>query len=196
MKIRLLMSIMIATTLGACSSQQVITKAMTTNKNFGVRLDPKPNPAPGRVNILSKAQGNSSTGKKNGFVGYARGEQGLTIFFIKNEDPANTCASGANWVITQLRLASQGNSTTEKGSNFGTGQDAWLALAFPGVNLSNGVLFPQSAGPQETTMLPVFAANQQSGRKNVYYEISLKPCGGDEDDVITTDPMWFNGGKR
>lgn len=195
MNTRLLIAIVLVLTLGACSSQQVVNQAMSTNVNYGVRLDPKPNPAPGRVNILSKAQGDKKSGKKNGYVGYAQGEQGITVFFIKNEDPADSCGNGANWEITQLRLASQGDPTTEKGSNFGAKQPAWLALAFPGVNLAGGVLFPQTAGQPGVTFLPVFNANQTDKPVDVYYELTLKSCTSPF-TTITTDPMWGNGGKK
>ncbi len=119
MKIRLLMVVVIAMALGACTTQQTVNKLLFKNVDYNVRLDPKPNATPPHVNILSKPQGANSNGRKNGFVGYARGEQGYTVFSIKNEDPADNCATGASWVITKLRLATQGDASTEKGSNFG-----------------------------------------------------------------------------
>ena len=51
-------------------------------RNFGVRLDPKPNPPPGSVNIMSKAQGWEKNGKGPGYVGFDVDTQGHVIFFI------------------------------------------------------------------------------------------------------------------
>lgn len=193
MKIRLLMVFVIAMALGACATQHSVNKAMSMNVNYNVLLIPQPAANPTRVHIPTGPQGANSAGKKNGFVGYAKGEQGYTHFSIRGSDPADTCASGAKWVITQLRLASKGDPTTEKGSNFGAKQDDWLKDAFPLV-YGKGMLFPQPNGPREVTRLSVFNANRTSDPVNVYYEVTLTDCN-DTSKTITTDPMWRNEGR-
>jgi hypothetical protein len=151
-------------------------------------------PAQTNVKIHSKAQGWKKSGKKDGYVGYARGESGLTVFHIKHEEVDGSCANSADWVITRLRLATKGDIDSEKGSNFGLTQDPWLLEAFPALTAEdNGVLLDtDKAGG--LTYLPVYNANMQQGEKFIYYEVTLTPCS--DGDSLTTDPGWGNGGRN
>lgn len=197
MNTRLIVALIATVALSACATQQgsMLTKqgfVSTKAKNFGVTLDAKPQQQ--TVKVTSKAQGWNKSGKKDGYVGYARGESGLTLFMVKGEDVADRCSGSAAWVITRLRLASEGDPGEQKGSNFGSPQPAWLAEAFPGVDLGDGDLFNTDRDGGQT-FLPVFNANQQEGEKTIYYEVTLTPC--DENiPSFTTDPAWGNGGKR
>lgn len=200
MKIKWLLLSLTAIMFSACdsssdmsSSDMSLSFVLSNAKNFGVVLEAKP--AQKTVKVQTKAQGWKKSGKKNGYIGMARGESGITIFTVKGEDIADDCAGDAKWVITELRLATEGKPADQKGSNFGKEQPAWLAEAFPGVDLSNGVLFdvPKSVGQ---TFLPVFNANQQVGEKTIYYEVALTNCDSDDDESYKTDPAWGNGGRR
>ena len=175
----------------------------TTNvklfKNFGVSLQPQP--TAGKVKVRSKAQGWNRAGKKDGYVGYAQGEQGQTFFAIKNEDLGNFCeqedgTGDAKWVITGFHLSATGDSSEEKGSNFGGDQKAypWLKEAFPTVDLDNGALFPNVSKDQGVTFLPVFNANGQLGYEFIYYQVTLTRCS--DGFTLKTDPGWGNGGRN
>lgn len=194
MKIRLVIVIVVAVVLTGCPSDEVLSVEVLNvkSKSFGVELEAKP--AQNTVKIHSKAQGWEKSGKKDGYVGYARGESGVTVFYVKHEELDGSCANSADWVITRLRLATEGEIGSEKGSNFGLKQEPWLLEAFPALReADNGVLFDVNrAGGQ--TFLPVFNANRQKGERFIYYEVTLTPCS--DGDLLTTDPGWGNGGRN
>ncbi len=200
MKIKLFMVVFLMAGLSACAPTQ---KAVSYNmvialKNFGVSLEPKP--AQNTVKISSKAQGWKKNGKKEGYVGYAKGETGWTFFAIKKENLGDSCPSEdgsgtAEWVITQLLLSATGDEVTEKGNNFGNSQVLypWLKESFPNVDLTNGVLFDKTKD-QGVTFLPVYNANGHEGEKFIYYKLILSQCSSTK--VLTTDPGWRNGGRN
>ena len=194
MKIKLFIVVLLLAGLSACAAKRMTVTTIDPKlfKNYGVTLDPKPNQ--NTVKIRSKAQGWKKNGKKDGYVGYDKGDAGLTFFAVKKEDLGDSCAGTAKWVITKLLLSATGDPATEKGSNFDSSQTAypWLKEAFPNVDLSNGELFNKSKA-QGVTFLPVYNANRQQGYKFIYYEVTLSECSGD--DVLTTDPGWGNGGR-
>jgi hypothetical protein len=179
--------------LVGCATQSLSPKK---SKNFGVSMEAKP--SQDTVKLLSKAQGWKKSGKKNGYVGYAQGESGYTLFTIKKEDLGATCANGADWVITRMALTTQGDENSEKGvaSTFGKVQPAWLKEAFPDVDLKTGYLL-DVAKQDAQTFLIVENANQQEGEKMVYYEVTLSPCNdqGGKLDPVKSDPAWRNGGR-
>lgn len=176
--------------LTGCATQSLSPKK---SKNFGVSMEAKP--GQGTVKLLSKAQGWKKSGKNNGYVGYDQGESGFTLFTIKKEDLSATCADGAEWVITQMALTTQGDANSQKGAEttFGKKQPAWLRDAFPDVDLDTGYLL--DVGIQEgRTFLIVDNANNQVGEKLIYYKVTLSPCDGGQS--YSTDPAWGNGGRR
>jgi hypothetical protein len=192
MKIKLFMILAFMAALPGCSELAIYTDVHKGLKNFVVWLDPKP--AQSTVKITNLPQGWNKKNKKDGYVGYAKGESGMTFFGVKQKNLGGSCNKGtADWVITRLRLSAEGNTTTEKGSGFGSPQPEWLLDAFPDVDLSNGVLF-EADKTQGVTFLPVYNANGQRGYKFIYYEVTLAKCEGEL--LLTTDPGWGNGGHR
>jgi hypothetical protein len=192
MSIKLLPAVLLAVVLFSCTPIDVEI-SNSNAKNFGVTVEAKPNPAPGRVKVLSKAQGWQKNNKKDGYIGYGQGESGYTAFSVKNEDMADNCAGSATWVITQLELATEGDPDEEKGSNFGQEQPAWLAEAFPDVDLSNGELFSEADKADGKTFLLVHNANAQQGFRLIYYRLTLTRCS--DDLQLQSDPAWGNGGR-
>jgi len=200
MKIKWFMVILLMAALSACVHNPSIvnTSNIKSFKNFGVSLQPLP--AANKVKVRSKAQGANRNGKKDGFVGYAKGEQGLTFFSIKNEDLGDFCEKAdttgdAEWVITGLHLSATGDPNTEKGTNFGGDQKAypWLKEAFPEVDLDNGEVFNVNKD-QGVTFLPIFNANGQLGYQFIYYQVTLTRCS--DGFTLKTDPGWGNGGRN
>lgn len=186
---KLIAIVMFAVMLTGCATQSLSPKK---SKNFGVSMEVKQ--GQGTVKLLSKAQGWKKSGKKDGYVGYAQGESGFTLFTIKKEDLAATCADGAEWVITQMALTTQGDANKQKGVEitFGKKQPAWLFDAFPDVDLNTGFLL--DVGIQDgRTFLIVNNANNQVGEKMIYYKVTLSPCDGGK--AYSTDPAWGNGGR-
>ena len=193
MKIKLFMVILLMAGLSACAHNPFVVN--TTNvklfKNYGVSLQPQPDA--GKIKVKSKAQGWNKAGKKDGYVGYAIGDQGLTFFVVKKEDLGDSCSGDATWVITQLLLSATGDSSEEKGDDFGEPQPQWLQEAFPNVDLADGSLFKTNHKNEGVTFLPVFNANHQLGYKFIYYELTLTRCS--DGLTLKTDPGWGNGGR-
>jgi hypothetical protein len=161
-------------------------------KNFVVWLDPKP--AQNTVKVKTPPQGWKKKNRKDGYIGYDKGQSGITFFGVKQKNLGGSCETDtADWVITRLRLSANGNETTEKGSGFGTSQPAWLQEAFPNVNLSDGILF-ETDKAHGVTFLPVYNANAQKGPRFIYYEVTLTNCA--DGSSLTTDPGWGNGGHK
>ncbi|MBT8039268.1 MAG: hypothetical protein HKO85_07840 [Xanthomonadales bacterium] len=190
MKSRIAIALIVVIMVAGCVHQPILVTGKS--KNFGVSLEAKVQPNKEWVKVLSKAQGFRKSGKKDGYVGYAPGESGVTLFSVKKEDLNANCAGTAEWVITKLELASEGDPADEKGSNFGSAQPAWLAEAFPGVNLANGELFAVGKNDGQT-FLPVYNANGQEGFQLVYYRVTLTRCS--DGKSVPTDPVWGNGGR-
>lgn len=187
---KLIAIIALTAVLTGCATQSLSPK---NSKNFGVSMEAKP--SQNTVKLLSKAQGWKKSGKSEGYVGYAQGESGFTLFTIKKEDLGATCASGAEWVITQMALTTQGDENSQKGTDdtFGKPQPAWLSDAFPDVDPKTGYLL--DVGIQDgRTFLIVQNDNNQVGEKMIYYKVTLSPCDGS--DSYSTDPAWGNGGRR
>ena len=198
MKIKLFMVILLMAGLSACAHNPFVVNTTDVNlfKNYGVSLQPQP--AAGKIKVKSKAQGWNKAGKKDGYVGYAKDDQGLTFFAIKKEDWGDSCLGSAKWVITGLHLSATGDPVTEKGTNFGNSQALypWLKEDFPNADLSNGELFNKSKD-QGVTFLPVFNANGHpaaDGDKFIYYELTLTRCS--DGLTLKTDPGWGNGGRN
>lgn len=192
MKIKLFMVVVLMAALTGCTQLVFNTEALKASKNFGVWLKPKPDQD--TVKIKSKAQGWNRTNKKDGYVGYAKGESGTTFFGIDEKNLGASCETGtADWVISRLRLSVNGNEVEEKGSGFGSAQPAWLKQAFPDVNLTNGVLY-EATSTKGVTFLPVYNANAQEGPKFIYYEVTLTNCASNS--TLTTDPGFGNGGHQ
>ena len=198
MKIKLFMVVLLMAGLSACDEKTITISTIDPGsfKNYGVSLQPQP--AAGKVKVKSKAQGWNKGGKKDGYVGYKQGDQGMTFFAVKNEDWGDSCSGSAKWVITGLHLSATGDLATEKGTNFGDSQKAypWLKEDFPNVVLSNGELFNKSKD-QGVTFLPVFNANGHpaaDGDKFIYYELTLTRCS--DGLTLKTDPGWGNGGRN
>jgi hypothetical protein len=194
MKIKLFMVVLLMVGLSACAHNPLMVN--TTNvklfKNFGVSLDPKPNQ--NTVKVTSKSQGWNKNNKKNGYVGFAKGETGWTFFGVKKEDLGDSCSGDATWVITQLLLSGEGDTGTEKGDDFGDPQPQWLQEAFPNIDLADGSLFKTNHKNEGVTFLPVFNANYQVGYKFIYYQLTLTRCS--DGLPLTTDPGWGNGGRN
>lgn len=164
-------------------------------KNYGVTIKV----TGGKLKASSAAQGWKSKGKKDGYVGWEKGQSGLVFFNLKNEDSGHVCGDSskgkdAKWVITELYLSAfpEGPSADEKGQ-FGGEQPAWLKEAFPQVDLSNGKVF-KTDKKDGVTFLSLANANEQVGEKFIYYQITAEECkeGGKK---LTLDPGIRNGGK-
>lgn len=196
MSIRLLPALALAMLLTGCVSLK-LDPMSTRTVNFGVSLEPETGLMPSGIKVRSKPQGWQRGNKKDGYVGYSRGESGFTTFSIRNEVAGARCGdteNPADWVITKLELASQGNATTEKGSNFGQPQSKWLKKAFPRVNMKNGELFNVNDKADGRTTLFAYNANAQKGYRLIYYRVTMTRCS--DGHVIETDPAWGNGGRR
>lgn len=190
MKMRIVIVLMGTAIAAGCAQQSATTVGQ--GKNFGVSLEPKVQPNKEWVKVLSKPQGYQKAGKKDGYVGYAPGESGVTLFSVKKEDLGDSCAGTADWVITRLDLASQGDPDEEKGSNFGMAQDDWLEEAFPNVQLDDGELYAATKEEGQTFVL-VENANAQEGFRMIYYRVTLTRCS--DGKTLETDPAWGNGGR-
>ena len=162
-------------------------------KDFDVLLQAKPNQ--GYVKIDSAPQGWRNSRKRNGYVGFDRGESGEIRFKIKTEKRRD-CADGAKWVITRLQLTADGATNTEKGErdSFGTDQPAWLREAFESLDNDQGDYFRAKTLNDGVTTLTVVNDNQQRGSRWIYYQITVDSCDGE--DRLRTDPVIRNGGKR
>jgi hypothetical protein len=192
MKIKLFMVMVLMAALPGCGIVFINSDTLKVSKNFGVWLEPKP--AQNTIKIKTKAQGWKKKNKKDGYVGYAQGDSGVTFFGIDRRNLGGSCEAGtADWVISQLRLSASGDEAEEKGTGFGSGQPGWLKEAFPNVDLSNGVLY-EAIATKGITFLPVYNANAQEGFRFIYYEVTLTNC--EDSSTLTTDPGWGNGGHN
>ena len=195
MKIKLFMVVLLMVGLSACSDKasEVGIALAKKSKNYVVILVPKP--SDNKVVIKTKAQGWKNKDKKNGYIGYEKGDSGWTYFAVKKEEIDDSCSGTAKWVITQLRLSATGEEDTEKGTDFGNKQPRWLQQAFPNVKLADGSLFKAADRNEGVTFLSAYNANYQLGEKFIYYELTLTPCGDDDGPPLTTDPGWGNEGR-
>ena len=193
MSVKWLPAILLVFIFSGCASNNIVTMSNQV-KTYGVSLEAKPNPAPGSIKVKSKPQGWQKNNKKDGYIGYDKGQSGFTAFSIKKEDLGDSCAESAEWVITKLELASAGDTSTEKGNNFGQPQPRWLKEAFPAVDLSNGELFGVADKADGRTFLLVHNANAQKGYRFIYYRLTLTRCSDGLE--LQTDPGWGNGGRR
>ena len=184
--------------LTGCQTTAPLTFQNTKDlKNYGVTLKIAGN----QLKASSKAQGWNKNNKKDGYVGYGRGDSGWTFFHLKGEEAGNSCASAgaggdAEWVITELYLSAypEAVNADEKGEDFGDPQPDWVQEAFPAVDLSDGHLFTVADKKNGVTFLPVSNANGQDGYKFVYYSITVEECDGT--GKLTLDPGFGNGGRK
>lgn len=206
MRFRIIISILMVVALSACGHDMNLLKPdiAKAQKFFGVTLKPNvhpTDPTKSTVQVKSKAQGWNRSSKKEGYVGFDFNESGWIFFGVKNEDMGNTCASDggtADWVISRISLSATGDSGTEKGTNFGGSQPAWLQLAFPAVSLSTGTVYDESASGAApgNTFKGVFNANATEEEVLVYYEVELRECAASPGDPgLTTDPVIGNRGR-
>ncbi len=167
---------------------------------YGVVLQPTAN----KLMVRTAPKGWERNGKKDGYVGFAKGESGLLTFGLKGEDVGSYCPFNtdgtADWVITKIELSATGDPVTEKGTNFGRDQSAypWLKEAFPGVDLSNGRVFPAiGKNPEDKNegrgSVTIFSANEQAGDTFTYYQVTATRCSSGA--TVETDPGIRNGGR-
>lgn len=206
MKFLIACSLFLIAILGGCAAQGTSPPMAPFAKNhaavqYGVVL----NPTGSDLKVKSKPKGWNKNGKKDGYVGFAEGESGLVTFGIKGEDVDDKCPFNtegeAKWVITKIELSATGNPETEKGDNFGGDQSEypWLKEAFPGVDLSNGRVFPPEGFPEVDkyggrSTVAIFSANQQEGETFAYYQVTATRCSTGAS--LKTDPGIGNGGRR
>ncbi len=158
-------------------------------------------PTGNQLKIDGKAKGWKKDGKKNGYVGFDKGQSGLVTFGIRKESVGDTCAAvgeegDATWVITKILLTATGNPSTEKGSNWGGDQSAypWLKEAFPGVDLTDGSIFTTKNLMEGRSSVSIYSANEQVGETFTYYKVYASKCNGSA--VAETDPGIGNGGRK
>lgn len=185
--------------IAACAPQPV-APAKGKIKNFGISLEAKPNPSPGRVKILTKAQGSGKAGKKDGYVGFEEGESGVVLFKVKNGDFSATCADTAEWVITQVALTAFKDKNSDKGDEqtFGQPQPSWMQEAFPDIDpKKNGYVLDVDKNDAQTFVV-LRNDNAQEGEKLIYYRVTLTPCDDQDGKLkpLQTDPAIRNGGRR
>ncbi|MEJ8567830.1 hypothetical protein [Elongatibacter sediminis] len=192
------LTIVIVGLTSACANQGIRPASAAMQRSFAIELKPKPNGANPELQVKSGPQGYGKGGKKDGYVGFDIDEAGSIIFHIKGEDIGDVCAGSgdADWVITQIALSDSGVESTEKGDNFDSGQDAWLQLAFPDVDLSDGIVF-EADWDQASATVAIFDANAHEGQKDVYYRVTATACEEVEGKhaTLSTDPMVRNRGK-
>ncbi len=163
----------------------------TDYRSFTVQLQARS--GPDRIDVKSGNQGCSQgRGTKRGCVRFDPGEIGTINFALSGEEPGAKCADpGTGWVITSIKLSSEGDSDTEKGV-FGVRQPDWLVTAFPGADAADGVVY---AADRDTgsTSVAIIDLNNHRGEAFVYYEVSATHC--ETGQVVTTDPMIQNKGR-
>jgi hypothetical protein len=158
-------------------------------RSFTVELDPQP--AAGKLKVKSKAQGWRRTFRKDGYVGFAKGESGDILFEVKKGD-SESCSDGAEWVISKLELTVFADPyKKESGRDFGESQEnhVWLKKAFPQVDLQDGSV----SGTLDRTQFRLTVDNAQRNDEVAYYKVTVTPCEGG--DALATDPIIRNGGK-
>ena len=183
--------------LTACAAQPAAPSKGKV-KNFGISLEAKP--SQNSVKILSKPQGDRKAGKKNGYVGFAKGESGKVLFTVKKEDLSDTCDGTAEWVITQVALTAYGDETKEKGdeTTFDKKQPTWLKDAFPDTDPGNNGYVLNVTKDKAQTFAIVQNDNAQAGDELIYYRVTLTPCDdlGGKLKLLVTDPAIRNGGRE
>lgn len=185
--------VMVAGCTKMSSTNTVLTVSGKTQ--YGVVLQPTGS----KLKVISKPKGWNKAGKKDGYVGFAKGESGIITFGIKNSEVGDSCPAydgGASWVITKMELSGTGDSATEKGDNFGGDQTAqgWLQQAFPDVDLSDGVIFEAATLEEGRTSVSIIDANNQIGRTFAYYQVTATKCS--DGTTVQIDPGVGNGGRR
>lgn len=191
----LLILVSVAGLLTGCASTQSLNLLGNDFKAFTVVV--VPNVAENRLDIITPPQGLDSSGKQNGWVGFERGSYG-TILFTLNELPSRPrChtdpALSAEWVLTLVQLTKTGNPTTQKGSNFGSKQEGWIENAIPQMDPADGIAYEKTKNNGLTSFM-LANLNNNSGRKDGYYQIKAKRCT--DGFELATDPGWGNGGRR
>ena len=205
MKVPIASLLILSAILGGCATQGTNPPTATFMKNhaklqYGVVLQATNH----SLIVKTPPKGWENSGKKYGYVGFAKGESGLVIFGIKGEDVGKLCSDNTDgrvkWVITRIELSATGDPVSEKGNNFGVSQAAypWLKEAFPGVDLSNGRVYPSEGLPDVDknggrTSAAIFSANEQVGDTFAFYRVTAAPCG--DGDPVQTDPGIRNGGR-
>jgi len=163
------------------------------NKDFPVELDV----IDGELVVTSPPQGDDSTGKQNGWVGFPQGSHGLIRFKLKGEEGKIGCTNdpktSAEWVMTQVVLSKFGDKETQKGEKFGTRQTGWIARAFPTISES-GYLVNESISTAQTSAV-LINLNNNNGQQMAFYEIEVQRCDGSGEPLRTDPGIGNRGGK-
>jgi hypothetical protein len=151
----------------------------------------------GKLVVTSVAQGDDSSGKANGWVGFARGTHGTIEFALKDYKTRKKCtgnpADSAEWVLTTIALSKKGEVSTQKGERFGERQNGWIQNAFPGID-ENGYLIRDMDLRRATASQVLVDLNNNNGNRIAYYEIEVRRCDG-TGQPLKTDPGIGNKGK-
>lgn len=151
----------------------------------------------GELKVVSPPQGDDAQGKKDGWVGFARGKYGIITFALPDhlERPKCTAdpATSAEWVMTEVVLSKDGNRNDQKGKNFGDRLTGWIVNAYPTLS-EDGYLVNESVGTARSFAV-LMNVNNNSGRQMAFYEIEVRRCDG-TGTPLRTDPGIGNGGRR
>jgi hypothetical protein len=197
MKIQMVFVTVLALLLTACSPsppRAAYPEAFSDDfEEYVVLLEVKD----GKLAIISEPQGDDARGRKNGWVGFAKGKFGTITFAMKDYETKTACtnepATRAEWVLTKLMLTTWEDANTEKGEKFGSRQKGWLRKAFPTLNNDYGVAVNEGITTAQTSTV-LLNANNNNGQQTAYYEITASRCDGVGDPLVT-DPAIRNGGR-
>jgi len=194
MKIQHLLVMSILLLCAACARLPTEINILSSNfENYPVIL--RPNLATQKLDIVSPPQGDQKQGKKNGWVGFARGKNGTILFTLDALPSKPVCTAdvttSAEWVISKIELTQNGNPQEEKGNNFGTSQSGWIVGAFPQMNPGNGKIEDASI---DSIAIAVWDLNNNNGAMTAYYQITARRCSDGYE--LKTDPAIRNGGRN
>jgi hypothetical protein len=146
--------------------------------------------------VTSPPQGDDTSGRQNGWVGFARGKHGLIRFAMAEYPEKNSCTddpeTSAEWVLTEVVLSKDGDKKNQKGKDFGERLHGWIVSAFPTLSV-NGYLVNE---PVDTarTFATLVNINNNAGQQMAFYQIEVQRCDG-TGKPVRTDPGIGNRGK-
>lgn len=160
-----------------------------------------PNPSKGELVASSNNMGcTKGQGQKKGCVNFPKDTLGLITFSVANK--LKQCSDpGTKWVITRVELSHSGlllpdgTTLSEKGI-FGGNLPSWLEDAFPQVNPTTGILYEVSDKLDGVTRVTSLNLNNNTGAKDIWYQVTVSNCDADSDVVLVSDPRFENEGKN
>lgn len=181
--------------LGCTATSAQVDETDPDFESYSVEL--QANLAENRLDILTPAAGWGKAGKKNGWVGFARGKFGTVTFSMKEESAHTTCTidpdTSADWVLTKIELTKNGHPPTQKGHDFGTRQKGWIERAFPQMDPSDGSVLDVDKSKASISFV-LDDLNNDRNPRYPYYQITATRCS--DGLSLMTDPGLGNGGRK